>query len=167
MDPNLLIAVQIVTALILLIGAVTLVIPVLPGLVVIWAGALFYGIVTGFHPAGVIIFIILTLIMLAGTVIDYWVMGASVRQSGTSWLAMGLALLAGILGMIFLPPIGGLVGALLVLFLVELIRLKDWRKALISARGMIFGLGWSTLSRIGFGLVMIILWILWAFVFKS
>ena len=85
----------------------------------------------------------------------------------TLLLAIALALAAGILGTIFLPPLGGLVAALLVLFLVELIRLKDWRKALLSARSMIFGLGWSTLTRIGFGLSMICLWVLWAFVFTG
>ena len=82
------------------------------------------------------------------------------------WLAIGLALVGGILGTIFFPPIGGLLAALLLLFLVEFIRLKDWRKALVSARGMLLGLGWSTLTRIAFGLAMIILWILWAFIFK-
>jgi uncharacterized protein YqgC (DUF456 family) len=166
-DPNLLVAVYVLIALILLVGAVTLVIPVLPGLVIIWAATLLYGLVTGFTLPGIILFALITLIMLAGTIIDYLVVGASVRQTGTSWLAIGLALLAGILGTIFLPPLGGLLAALMVLFLVELIRLKDWRKALQSARGMILGLGWSTLARIGFGLTMILLWLLWAFVFKG
>jgi uncharacterized protein len=166
-DSNLLIAVQVFVALLLLVGAVTLVIPVLPGLVIIWAACLLYGLVTGFSLPGVILFALITLIMLAGSVIDYLVVGASVRQTGTSWLAIGLALVAGILGTIFLPPLGGLVAALLLLFLVELVRLKDWRKALESARGMISGLGWSTLTRIGFGLIMIFMWLLWAFVFKG
>ena len=167
MVPNLVIAVQVIVGLILLVGAVTLVIPVLPGLVVIWAAALLYGLVTGFTLPGTILFIIITLIMLVGSIIDYLVVGVSVRQTGTSWLAMGLALIAGILGTIFLPPLGGLVAALLVLFIVELVRLKDWRKALLSARGILFGLGWSTLTRIGFGLIMIFLWMLWAFVFRG
>ena len=91
MVPNLVIAVQVIVGLILLVGAVTLVIPVLPGLVVIWAAALLYGLVTGFTLPGTILFIIITLIMLVGSIIDYLVVGVSVRQTGTSWLAMGLA----------------------------------------------------------------------------
>jgi uncharacterized protein YqgC (DUF456 family) len=166
-DPNLLIAVQVIVGLMLLVGAVTLVVPVLPGLVIIWGATLLYGLATGFTLPGAILFALITLIMLAGSIIDYLVEVASVRQTGTSWLAIGLAILAGIIGTLFLPPLGGLVAALLVLFLVELIRLKDWRKALQSARGMILGLGWSTLTRIGFGLVMIFLWLLWAFIFKG
>jgi len=166
LNPNLLLAVHVFVVLILLVGAFTLVVPVLPGLVVIWVGALLYGLAAGFNLAGGIIFALLTLIMLAGSAVDYLVVGASVRQSGTSWLAIGLALVGGILGTIFFPPIGGLLAALLLLFLVEFIRLKDWRKALVSARGMLLGLGWSTLTRIAFGLAMIILWILWAFIFK-
>jgi uncharacterized protein len=166
-NPTLLIVIQVFVGLILLVGAVSLVVPVLPGLVVIWVGVLLYGLVTGFNLASGIIFALITVIMLAGSIIDNLVVGVSVRQNGTSWLAMGLALLAGILGTIFMPPLGGLAAALLVLFLVEFIRLKDWRKALISARSMVFGLGWSTLARIGFGLTMIFLWVLWVFMFTN
>jgi len=166
-NPSLLITIQVIIGLIMFVGLFSLVIPILPGLVVIWVGALLYGLSTGFNLPGAVIFTLVTLIMLAGTIIDYLVMGVSVRQGGTSWLAMGLALLAGILATLFASPLGGLLAALLALFLVEWIRLKQWRKALISARSMIFGLGWSTLSRVGFGTVMIILWILWVFVFKN
>ena len=166
MNPDLLFAVHVFVVLILIVGVFALLVPVLPGLVVIWVGILLYGLAAGFNLPGGILFGLVTLVMLVGTVVDYLVVGASVRQSGTSWLAMGLALLAGILGTIFFPPLGGLVGALLALFIVEFIRLKDWRKALVSARGMVFGLGWSTLARFAFGLAMIFLWLLWVFIFK-
>ena len=152
--------------LLMFIGMITLVIPVLPGLTVIWAAALLYALIVGFDLAGIIILVLLTIFMLVGNIIDNVIVGAHVRQSGASWLTVGLALLAGIIGTFAFPPLGGLLAALLVIFVVEVIRLRDWRKALESARSMILGLGWSTLVRLGIGSVMIFLWGIWAFVIK-
>jgi uncharacterized protein len=166
MEATALLVLQVVVYLLMLVGLVTLIIPVLPGLTVIWAAVLLYDLAVGFTlPAG-IIFVILTVMMLAGNIVDNVIVGAHVRQTSTSWLAIFLALLAGIAGTIFFPPLGGLLGALLTLFLVELIRLRDWRRALESSRSMVAGLGWSSLIRFGIGLLMIILWALGAYVLK-
>ena len=55
----------------------------------------------------------------------------------------------------------GLPLSFLALFLVELIRVKDWRKALSSVGGMAKGCGYSVFVRFGIGLLMIGLWVLW------
>jgi hypothetical protein len=51
---------------------------------------------------------------------------------------------------------------LLTLFIIEFIRLRDWRKAVESARNMATGCGWSVIVRFGIAIVMITLWISWA-----
>ncbi|MCE1254940.1 MAG: DUF456 domain-containing protein [Anaerolineae bacterium] len=166
MDSALLLALQIFVILLMLIGMATLVFPVLPGLTVIWGATLLYVLIVGFNLPGIIILVISTMLMLVGNVVDNVIIGAHVRQSGASWLTVSLALLAGLIGTFVFPPLGGLLAALLVIFLVEVIRLRDWRKALESARSMIMGMGWSTLVRLGIGTVMIFLWIVWAFFIK-
>jgi uncharacterized protein YqgC (DUF456 family) len=141
-----------------------LVIPILPGLVIIWATALGYGIVAGFGTLGWIMFALITLLMIGGSVLDNVLMGAQAHKGGAPWWVVLIALLAALLGnfIIPIPIIGGILAALLVLFLIEWLRLKNARKALTSMRGMLVGCGWAIVFRVIIGLVMVGLWIIWA-----
>jgi uncharacterized protein YqgC (DUF456 family) len=143
-----------------------LILPILPGLVIIWLAALGYGLLAGFGTLGWIIFAILTLLMLAGSVVDNILMGASAHKEGAPWWVILLAMLAAIAGSIFIPiPIlGGILAALLTLFAIEWLRRKDWRKALLSIKGMMIGWGWAFVIRFIIGMVMIGLWLIWALV---
>ena len=69
----------VLTQLIILIGLVSLLVPIFPGITVIWLAVLGYGIVTGFGTLGVIIFVLITLLMLSGTLGDTLVLGAGAR----------------------------------------------------------------------------------------
>lgn len=156
---------RIVVLAIMLFGLLGLIIPVLPGLVIIWVPALVYGLVTGFNLTSGLLFAGMTVLMIVGNLVDNLVMGAKAKQQGASWLAIGVALVAGILGSIAFPPFGGIIAALIGLFAVEMLRLKDLQLALESARSMAVGCGWAAVIRFGMGIVMILLWgawVLWA-----
>jgi uncharacterized protein len=156
---------RLIVLAIMLFGLVGLIIPVLPGLVIIWVPALVYGIITGFNWTSGILFAIMTVLMLVGNVVDNVIMGAKARQQGASWLAIGIAIVLGIIGSIVFPPFGGLIAALIGLFAVEYFRLRDLQKAVDSTRSMAIGCGWAAVIRFGIGIIMILLWgawILWA-----
>lgn len=147
---------------VMLFGLVTIVfLPVLPGLVIIWLAALVYGLVSGFSTAGIIIGLIITGLMIFGSLVDNILMGTSASKTGAPWWSITLALIAGMAGSIFWPPFGGLIASLLVLFAIEVIRLRNWRKALQTTRGMALGCGWAVVARVGIGIVMIVLWGIW------
>jgi uncharacterized protein len=141
-----------------------LVIPILPGLVIIWAAALGYGIAAGFGVLGWSMFALITVLMVGGSILDNVLMGAQAHKGGAPWWVVLIALVAAILGnfIIPIPIIGGILASLLVLFLIEWLRLKDARKALTSLRGMLVGCGWAVVFRVIIGLVMIGLWLIWA-----
>ena len=141
-----------------------LVIPILPGLVIIWVAALGYGISAGFGVLGWIMFGLITVLMVGGSIIDNLLMGAKAHKEGAPWWVVLIALASAIVGSIAIPIpiIGGILAALLVLFLLEWLRLKDARKALVSMRGMLVGCGWAVVFRVIIGLIMIGLWLIWA-----
>ncbi len=151
-----------ITLLIMLVGLALLIIPIFPGITVIWLAALLYGIVTGFDTLGIVILVLITLGMIAGVTVDNVLMGAGARQGGASWLTIGVAVIAGIAGTILLPPIGGLIAIPLAIFLLELLRKREWRGAWRATRGVALGWGLSFLVRFGIGLVMISAWLIWA-----
>jgi uncharacterized protein len=142
------------------------VIPLLPGLVIIWVAALGYGLAAGFGTLGWIMFAILTILMLAGSIVDNILMGTSAHKEGAPWWVVLLALVAAIIGsfVIPVPILGGILAALLTLFGIEWIRRKDWRKALASIKGMLIGWGWAFVIRFIIGMIMIGLWLIWAWV---
>jgi len=156
------ISIEVLTLTFMLFGLFGLVIPVVPGLVIIWVAALGYGIAAGFGTLGWIMFAIISLLMVAGSVIDNVLMGTQARQSGASWVSIAAALVFGLAGNFVLPVIGGLIAALLALFVAEWIRRKNWRESLKSVGGMAWGCGWAFVIRFIMGVVMIGLWMIWA-----
>ena len=151
------------TLFVMLVGLVGLVIPVFPGVLVIWLAALGYGVVTGFETLGIVIFIILTVLMIIGVTVDNVLMGAGARRGGAAWSSVIVGMLAGILGTLLVPPIGGLVAAPGAVLLMEYLRGRDWDRAWQATRGLALGWGLSFFARFGIGVLMIGAWLIWAF----
>jgi uncharacterized protein YqgC (DUF456 family) len=157
------IALQAVALAVMLFGLFSVFIQVLPGPLIIWIPTLVYGLLTGFNLPRGILFALITLLMLFGSVVDNLIMGQKAREQGASWLAIGVSLVAGVLGSIVFPPFGGIIAALLALFAVEFYRLRDMEKALTSTRSMAIGCGWASVARFAIGCVMILLFLAWIY----
>jgi uncharacterized protein YqgC (DUF456 family) len=157
LDTSIIILVQII----MLVGLIGLVIPIFPGTVVIWAADLLYAIVTGFDTLGIVMFILITLLMIAGSTVDNVLMGAGARKGGASWLTIGVALFGGVVGTIVFPPFGGLIAAPLAVLLLEFWRTREFKQARGAVLGLATGWGLSFLARFSIGVVMIILWWIW------
>lgn len=153
----------ILIVLTMLFGLLGLIIPIFPGNVVMWLAALVYGLVFGFGRLGGIIFAIITLLMLIAVTADNVLMGAKAREKGAAWGSIILALIAGIIGTLLLPPIGGLIAAPLVLYAMELQRLDDPEEAKTVVKALLTGWGLAFLVRFGLGVVMFGLWGIWAY----
>lgn len=151
---------------VMLSGLLMLLLPILPGLWVMWIAALVYLLVTGIDLSGGILFGLITTLTVVGGLMDNIMMGANARGAGASWLSIGLALVGAIIGSILLPPFGGLLFGVAAIFLVEYLRIKDWRKALESTKGLALGCGWGVVARFGFGLLVFIVWLVWALAFS-
>jgi uncharacterized protein YqgC (DUF456 family) len=149
------------TQIVMLVGLFGLIVPIFPGTVVIWLAALGYGVVTGFHTLGIVLFVIITVLMLVGTLVDNLFMGAGARRGGASWTTIIVALLAGVLGTLLFPPIGGLIAAPLAILLLEYTRTRDMQQAWQALRGLATGFGLSFVVRFAIGVLMMILWWIW------
>jgi hypothetical protein len=160
-----LIFLQAATATVMIISLFGLIIPVYPGLTVIWGASLVYGIIVGFAALGWVswlIFAMITVLMIFGNVIDNIITSKKAYDSGASIWSVLAALIAGVIGAIIWTPIGGLLIAPLALLLAEYFRQRDWRNAFTTAMGWIVGLGWSFIIRFLTGMAMIGLWLIWA-----
>jgi len=151
-----------VTLVIMSVGLFGLIVPIFPGITIIWLAALGYGVVTGFTTLGWVLFAVITVLLIVGATIDNVLMGAKAHKEGAAWSSLVLGMLAGILGTLFFPPFGGFIAAPLVILLLEYRRQQDFNKALSSLHGLAVGWGSAFVVRVFIGLVMIGLWLVWA-----
>jgi len=162
MDPGLELLPNLLILLGMLVSLGGLIVPVFPGLIVIWLLALLYGIVAGFGTLGAVLFVIITVLAILGEVSDNLLISKKARQEGARWLSIAIAFVAGTVGSIVFSPLGGIAAALGALFLTEFISSKDRKKALAVTKGMAIGWGWAFVLQFGIGLTMIALWAIWA-----
>src|SRR5512134_3653488 len=107
----------------LIVGLVGLIVPVFPGLVVMWLGTLIYAILQ--NAAGNmdgwkwLMFGIITVLMIAGSIGDNLIIASKMRDKYVPWSSILFAFAAGIIASIFFTPLVGLVAAPVGLFLAE------------------------------------------------
>jgi len=158
---------QTLTLFVLIVGLLGLLIPVFPALVVMWLATLAYALIENAFGhmtwVGWSLFALITLLMVAGSVIDNIIIARKMRGQSIPWTSIGLSFLAGILASIFLTPLVGMIASPLSLFGVEYLRLHDRKLAFTSARAYMIAWGWSFAAVFGIGLLMILLWLVWAF----
>ncbi len=161
LSPAMLIVLQVVTAVVMVAGLFSLFLLIIPGLTVIWLAALAYGLLTGFNTTSTILFLVMTVLMAVGNIVDQLFMGAKARKSGASWWSIILSTFAAFIGSLLLPPFGGIIASLVVLFTFEYLRLRDLRKAGNSAGQVAIGCATAAVVRFFMGMVMIALWGVW------
>ncbi len=156
-------SIRVIALLVMLVGLFGLVIPVFPGIVIIWLAALAYGLSAGFGTLGGWMFALITLLAIGGMLVDNVLMGAGAKKSGASWGGMAAALVGFFVGTLIVPVVGGLVLGPLALFGFEYYRHRNREQALDTVKGLATGWGLSFLARFAIGVVMIVLWAVWAF----
>jgi uncharacterized protein len=149
------------TLFFMLIGLIGLVVPIFPGLFVIWLSALGYGVLAGFGILGTVLMVLITISMLVGSLVDNFFSGTRALGQGASWLAIGVGLACGVIGTFIFPPFGGIILAPLGILVVEFLRKRDLRHAFRATRGWAVGCSWAYGVRLLAGILMIELWVLW------
>jgi len=157
---------QAITLFVLFFGLVGLLVPVFPGLTVMWLATLVYALILAasglMFPVDWTLFGVITLLMLVGNVIDNIIIARHMRDRSIPWSSILLGYAAGIAASIFFTPLIGLVAAPAGLLAAEYLRLRDRGAALDSTKAYMTGWGWSLLVRIAIGILMLGLWLLWA-----
>jgi len=157
-----------ITLFVLLVGLAGLIVPVFPGLTVMWLGTLFYALIQS--SAGNMtgwkwfLFGLITVLMIIGNIVDNVIIAYKMRDKYIPWSSILIAFAAGIVVSLFFTPLVGLIAAPAGLFLAELRRLKDRESAIESTKAYMIGWGWAFGARFLIGVMMIGTWMLWAWV---
>jgi uncharacterized protein YqgC (DUF456 family) len=147
-----------VPPLLIVVGLLGIVVPVLPGLVLVLAGVLVWALMEG-SALGWGIFAVSLVVTVVGYVLQYTLPGRRMRERGVSSSTLFLAVGLGIVGFFVIPVVGAIVGFVLGIFVVELGRSRDHRQAWTRTKHALVAVLHSMGIELAAGLVVAALYV--------
>jgi hypothetical protein len=157
--------------MLMFVGLIGSMLPVVPGPVLIWLGALMWAANDGFQAVGWPTLLFLGILTVLAWSSDLFLTAVFSRRVGASWKAILGAILGGFIGGIFfggwIPILGTLVatvvGAVVGMVAMEVLDKRDLRLALRSTQGYVLGVLASSALEALLAVVMILVFIWQAF----
>jgi uncharacterized protein YqgC (DUF456 family) len=148
--------VEVLVALAILVGLVGVLVPILPGLVLVLAAVLVWA-VDEDSGAGWAVFAVAAAVLVVGTVVKYAVPNRRLKTSGipssTTWFGVAL----GVVGFFVIPVIGLFIGFVLGVYLAEHRRVGA-AAAWPSTQQALKAVGVSILIELAAGIVAALVW---------
>lgn len=138
----------------ILLGLATLFLPIVPGIVIIYAGILLVAWADKFAKIGAVMLIALAVLMLLGTVVDNVAGLFGARKGGASRWGIFGAGLGGLVGIAFGLP-GVILGPAIGALGFEYLKNPDLKRAGKAGLGGLLGFFLAVLAKYVFGLTMV------------
>ena len=148
---------EVLVALAILVGLVGVIVPILPGLVLVLAAILVWAISEG-SATGWTVFAVAALLIVAGSVVKYAVPNRRLKTTGipssTTWFGVAV----GVVGFFVIPVIGLFIGFVLGVYLAEYRRVGG-AAAWPSTKEALRAVGVSMLIELGAGVLAALVWV--------
>jgi uncharacterized protein len=151
---------ELLVGLVMLVGLVGVIVPVLPGLALIWVAGLAWAWLDGGGTARWLVFALMTVLLATGTAAKYALPARHMSGAGAPRTTLLLGAVGAIAGFFLIPVVGFAVGGVAAVFLAELSRLGDVRAAGRSTRAVLIGIGFGVLIELTAGFAMVAVWLL-------
>ena len=145
-------------AVLIVVGLAGVLIPFLPGPILIWVGI---G-VWSFERADTTGWVVLGLasaVLLIGLVAKYALPGRRLREAGVPWITLAFGALLGVIGFFVIPVLGLPIGFIGGVYFAELARLGSNEAAWPSTRQAVTAVGISMLIEFASGLIAAAVWL--------
>lgn len=144
----------------LLLSLIGTLIPVIPGVLLMWLIVFIYALVDGFTTVSSTAFILITLIALITGTSDIWLTLFGAKKGGASIRSMLIGTVGAIAGSFAFPIVGTIIGYIGGLLLGEYWQHGDWEMAKKAGIGGLTGWGIATVIQFIGGIIIfaIFLW---------
>jgi hypothetical protein len=150
---------DVVVGLIMLVGLVGIVVPLLPGLLLVWAAVLVWAIGAQ-SPAGWAVLGIATVLALLGTLLQYLLPGRRMARAGVTSSSTVAGVVLGIVGFFVIPVVGAFLGFALGVYLAERVKLGAHSAAWPSTKHALKAIALSMGIELLTGLAIITAWLI-------
>jgi uncharacterized protein YqgC (DUF456 family) len=140
-------------------GLIGIIIPLVPGTLLIWIAVLIYAMSEGFVLLSMPTFILITIIALATGTADMWMPLLGAKGSGASKRALIMGLVGSLVGTLFAPLLGTIIGYALGILIGEYQKRGEWNEALKASLGGVAGWGIATAIQLGGGILMLVIFV--------
>jgi uncharacterized protein YqgC (DUF456 family) len=147
------------TLLVMVIGLIGEIVPVIPGMVLIWIAALVYAIIDRFQHLSPWTILILILIWLLATGIDWVVTWLTAKHVGVSWWGLGFSILGTIIGTIFFNFWGMMIGMVAGAIVGEYIYNREVWKSMQAGGAMVAGWILGSVLKLMMAISMILIFL--------
>ncbi len=137
---------ELLVGLAMVAGVVGVVVPVLPGLLLSWAAGLVWVWQDGGGPTRILVGVVLTGLLVAGTGAKYLLPARSASGAGAPRSTLLAGIVGAVAGFFLIPFVGVVVGGVGAVYLAELQRLRDRAAAGRST--------WAVLKAVGIGMLV-------------
>lgn len=141
-----------------MVGIVGVILPVLPGLVLIWGAGLWWAIGDGGGVGHWIVFAVMSGLLVAGMSAKYILPAKATSEGGAPFGTLVIGVVGAVAGFFLIPVLGVLVGFVLGVYLAEFARLRDMWGAWRSTRTALIAIGIGLLVEFAAGLAMAFTW---------
>jgi uncharacterized protein len=145
----------VLAAVVMLVGLAGIIVPVLPGLSLVWLAAVGAFALEGMGTAGWVVAALVSVQLAVGTAAKY-VLASTGGDERPGARTVGLAVVGGVVGFVVLPVVGFAVGALVGVLVGEHRRLGDWTAARAATRRIVTRFGIGVVVEVGAGLAMVV-----------
>ncbi|KAA1423386.1 DUF456 domain-containing protein [Mumia zhuanghuii] len=148
----------VLVGLAILVGLAGIIVPILPGSLLIWIAILVWAIAVG-EPTGWVVLGLATLVYAVALVVQYAIPGKRLNRAGVPGRAMLVGGLCGIVGFFVIPFVGLFVGFVLGVYVFEIGRHRTHAAAWESTKHAMKAAGLSILIELAGGMVSATLWV--------
>jgi uncharacterized protein len=150
---------ELLVGMVMVVGLVGVVVPVLPGLLLVWAAGVAWVWLDGGGALRWTVAATLTALLIAGTALKYVLPARSATVAGAPRSTLVLGAVGAVVGFFVLPFLGFVIGGVGVVFLVELSRLGTAVAAWRSTRAVLVGVGIGLLVELCAAVLMVGVWL--------
>jgi uncharacterized protein YqgC (DUF456 family) len=150
--------VTLAAGVLILVGLAGIMVPVLPGLVLVWGAVLIWALERQ-DPAAWAGLAVATVVFAVGMLAKYLVPGRRLREAGVPWWTLFAGAVLAVVGFFAVPVIGMFLGFFLGIYLAEAARLHGFSPAWPATRAALAAVGWSMLIELATGVLIACAWL--------
>lgn len=145
----------------MVVGLAGTLLPVLPGLWLIWAAGAAYAFLAIDGAAKWGLVIALTVLAIAGTAAGYVLPQRQASSAGVPWWGQVFAAAAAVVGFFVIPVVGAAVGFVVGILVVTALRTRHLGESLSATWATIKAMVLASGAQFAVGLLMVFTWVVW------